>query len=163
MVVVDSCILIHLSRIGRLSLLEDLKVIVTPDVYREVVVESGGKAGTEQLKKAFEKWIQMAKVNSSDSQKIADLGGIEETDASLLLLACERKKILITNDKNLIQLARSMNIECWWPTTLILNQLKAKKISPKEAEDILYELVNTGMRIHAGVYATIVTQIHQIK
>ncbi|MFH0862738.1 MAG: type II toxin-antitoxin system VapC family toxin [Candidatus Altiarchaeota archaeon] len=163
MAVVDSCILIHLSRIGRLSLLEGLRVVVTPEVYREVVVESGGRAGTAELEEAFEKWIQTAKVKSSDSRKIAGLGGIEETDASLLLLARERREILVTNDKNLIRLARSMSVECWWPATLILNRLKAKKISPKEAEDILYELVNTGLRMHAGVYAAIVTQIRLMK
>ena len=164
MVVADSCILIYLSRIGSLPLLRDLgKVIVTSEVYREVVVEPGGRAGSEQLEEAFGKWIRTCEIRSTELRKIVRLGGVDEADASLLLLARERDETLITNDKNLIQLARSMNVECWWPTTLLLKLAKSGKITGKEAEDILFELVSSGLRMEAGVYAAVVLQLRKMK
>lgn len=85
----------------------------------------------------------------SDSKK----EGIEVADATLILLAEQSNGILLTNDKALINLARSRNIEYLWLTSLLFKLCKERKISKKEALKILYELVQSGLSIEARIYA----------
>ena len=61
-VVCDSSTLIHLARIGRLSLLKDFhgKIIVVPAVWNEVVEEGQGKPGSSEIRDACESgWIEV--------------------------------------------------------------------------------------------------------
>ncbi len=61
-VVCDSSTLIHLARIGRLSLLRDFhgKIIIVPAVWNEVVEEGQGKPGSSEIRDACESgWIEV--------------------------------------------------------------------------------------------------------
>src|SRR5258708_12679094 len=62
MVIVDSSTLIHLSAIGRLSLLKDLygHLTVTGAVWREVVDQGKGRPGVAELETARQAgWVEV--------------------------------------------------------------------------------------------------------
>lgn len=151
MLVVDSCVLIHLSRIGKLDLLRVDDCCTTDDVYKETVIE--GRRGKSQIAEAFKKWLIKKDVDSSIASEIVQKGGIEMADATVILLTEKVNGILLTNDKALILLARSRGIPCLWLTSFLLKLCKDGEIRREEALDILYELVQSGLNIEAKIYA----------
>jgi len=161
MALADSSVLIHLSRINKLSLLKRYfgKITITDYVYDEV--KTG--IGASEIDKACKSWITIEKPKKSEEiGSTSKLEDIEEADASLILLANEKKEILLSNDYALIMVARSKGIECWWLTTFILRSLKKKIIAKKEARQILLELIDSGMRLSNEVYAAILREIDNL-
>ncbi len=161
MAVADSSVLIHLSRINRLSLLKKFfgKIAITQDIFDEIKVG----VGASEIEKACKSWIAIEKPkNSEEIDNTSKIEDIEKADSSIIVLAEEKKEILLSNDYALIMIARSKGIECWWLTTFILRCLKNKVISKKEAKQILFELVEAGMRLDNAVYAAILNEIDNI-
>lgn len=163
MVVVDSSVLIPLSKIGRLELIKRNfdEIITTEDDFNEVVVEGKGKKGTSNIKESFENWISVKKVDTDKAKDMAEMEGIAVADASLLLLVekVQDEPILLTNDKALILVARSRNIEYYWLTTLILKSVKEEVVSGEEGKKILDDLIDVGMNLETRVYSKIIKKI----
>lgn len=66
MLVIDSCVLIHLSRIGKLDLLRKADECCTTDnVYRETVIE--GQSGKAKIAEAFDRWLVKKNVDTDNS------------------------------------------------------------------------------------------------
>lgn len=163
MAIVDSSVLIPLSRIGKLSLLKRFfnSIKITHDVYEEI---KAGTTGVSEIEKACKDWIFLSKPkNFEEVNYISKMEGIERADASIILLARERQDILLSNDFALIMIARSKGIECWWLTTFLLRCLERKIITKKEAKQILFDLVQAGMRLSNDVYAAILKEIEDLK
>lgn len=99
----------------------------------------------------------------NEAKKISKLEGIEKQDASIILLAKEKQEILLSNDCALIIVARSKGIECWWLTTFLLHCLKKNLITKKQAKEILFELVESGMRLDNAVYSAILLEIEKFR
>ena len=161
MAVVDSSVLIHLGRINKLYLLKEYfrKIIITPDIYDEI--KSG--IGASEIEKACTSWIRVDKPkNSAEVKSISKSEGIETADSSIIVLAEEKKEILLSNDYALIMVAKSKSVECWWLTTFILRCLKKKIIAKEEAKQTLYELIESGMRLSNEVYAAILKGIDNL-
>ncbi|MBI3027805.1 DUF3368 domain-containing protein [Candidatus Woesearchaeota archaeon] len=161
MAIADSSVLIHLSRINKLPSLKKYfsKVRITQDVYNEV--KTG--IGASEIEKARQNWIIVENPkNFNEIDNISKLEDIEKADSSILILAEEKKEILLSNDYDLIMVAKSKGIECLWLTTFILRCLKKKIITKKEAKQILLELIDAGMRLSNEVYSTILTEIDKL-
>jgi len=77
--------------------------------------------------------------------------------------AKEKRDILITNDRALIKVARSKGIECWWLTTFLLRCLEKKIVTKKETKQILFDLVNAGMRLRNDIFVAIFNEIENWK
>lgn len=163
--IVDSSILIHLSKIGKLSLLKDFfeTVIITEDIYRETVVEAKGKVGVSAIEQATQNWIVVQKLKDKKAvNKVAKLEGIEPADASLIVLAEEMGESILSNDYVLIMVARARGVEAWWLTTFILNIVFKKNVSKKKGKQILLELMESGLRLSPQVYASISRRIDEM-
>lgn len=159
MVVVDSSVLIPLSRTGKLSLLKIFfkKIRITNDIYEEM---KAGSTGVSEIEKACKDWIFLNELKNLEKiNDISRLEGIENADASIILLAEEKQDILLSNDFALIAIARSKGIECWWLTTFLLRCLERKIITKKEAKQALFDLVQEGMRLSNEVYSAILKEI----
>lgn len=159
MVVVDSSVLIPLSRTGKLSLLKIFfkKIRITNDIYEEM---KAGSTGVSEIEKACKDWILLNEPKNLEKiNGISRLEGIEKADASIILLAEEKQDILLSNDFALIAIARSKGIECWWLTTFLLRCLERKIITKKEAKQALFDLVQEGMRLSNDVYSAILKEI----
>ena len=158
MAVIDSSVLILLARINRLTLLEKYfkKVIITRDIYDEIKIG----VGANDIKKACEYWIKVEDPKHSDEvNNLSNLENLEKADASIIVLSKEKSKILLSNDYALIMVARSKGIECWWLTTFILRCLQKKILKKVEAKQVLFELIEAGMRLSNEVYAAILKEI----
>lgn len=164
MVVIDSSVLIPLAKAGSMDLVRKSfeEVITTEDVYVEVVEEGKGKKGTSKLKEAFESWISKKKVDTEKVEEIAELEGIAPADASLLILAENTSSNLLTNDRALILVAKSRDIEYYWLTTLLLKATKEGKLEKSESKELLEELVNVGVHLKPQVYSKVLKKIEHI-
>ena len=165
--IIDSSVLLPLSRVGRLSLLRDLfgKVIITDEVYQETVKEATGKIGVSAIEQAcnVDKWIEIRSFKDKKMiKKLVELECIAPTDASLILLAEELNEPLLANDYVLIKLATARGVNCWWLTTFILKLISQEKKNGAEGKQILFELVENGMRLSPQVYAVIIRKIDEI-
>lgn len=160
MVTVDSSALIPLAWVGRLDLVAATfdEVRTTRDVYDEVLTD--GKRGTATL----EEFLEDCPIHepSPRSESVASLTGISTTDASVILLADDEDDVLLANDKALIEVAQSHDIECWWVTTLLLRCAKAGTVTADEANGILYDLVDEGMNLHPKIYAAVQRKIDEL-
>ncbi len=162
MPVVDTSCLIHLIKIGELSLLRRLfsKIIITAEVFKEM---SEGVEGLSEIKESLGSWIFIQ--GPKDLQAISLLSkaeSIELADASVILLALELKDILISNDAALIRAARIKGVECFWLTSCIIKAVKKKIITKKKAQEIMYLLISNGMYLNNKVYAEILEQIDKL-
>src|SRR3989338_4563760 len=163
MTVVDSSALIHLSRIGKLELLKTLFKHVA--ITKEIVAETTQKnfAGALAIENALNNWILVSEPrNATQVKEISSMKGIEPADASIIVLALERREALLSNDFALIRLAESLGIECLWITTFILKCVKQRIVTKEEAKDILFQLVSSGMRLSIEVYAELQKKIDEL-
>lgn len=159
MVLVDSSVLIPLAWSGNLDLLKQQfeSVITVDEVYEEVVEDAKGKKGTSKLAEAFEDWIITKEFDFDED--IAVYEGISRTDAKLVFFAKERDEALITNDRAMVQVAETQNIETYWTTTLLIKAVREETLDSEEAKDILYELVQEGMNLDNKVYSKIIKKL----
>ena len=161
MAVVDSSVLIPLSKINKLSLLKRYfsSILITQDVRTEVSTGTGAS----EIELACKNWIKVENPkNRKEVSRISKLEDIEKADASVIILAKEKRKILLSNDYALIMVARSKGVECWWLTTFLLRCLKKKIITKMEAKQILFLLVESGMNLDNAIYAAILREIENI-
>jgi predicted nucleic acid-binding protein len=160
MVVVDSSALIPLARVGRLDLISAIfsEVRTTEQVREEVLTE--GYPGTASLSSFLADVVCCEP--PADAKNMASLEGVAVADASVILLADDGEEVLLANDKGLIEVAQSHGIECWWVTTLLLKCTKDGIITADEADDILYDLVDSGMNLSAKVYSQVQRKLQEL-
>ncbi len=162
MVVVDSSVLIHFMRIGKLEILKNFfKKIIVPNGIAEEIKK--GTLGAAEFQQACKSWICI--INPLKKEEVMKLSKSEEVgvaDASVIILAREKKKIILANDAALIAIAKSYGIETWWPTSFLIESLKKKKITKEEAKKVLFNLVGSGMHLRNDVYAAILNEIERI-
>lgn len=161
MPLVDTSCIIHLARIGELALLKKLfsTITVTPEIVEEM---HAGVEGVSEFQEALGYWIFVEK--QKDTRLINALSNAESisiADASLILLAREKKDFLISNDATLIQIAKIKGVECWWLTTCIIEAVRRKTISQKKAKEILFSLITAGMYLENKVYAHVLEEIER--
>lgn len=160
MVVVDSSALIPLAWVGRLDLITATfdERRTTEAVREEVLIE--GKRGTA----ALDEFLEDASILEipEKAEEVASMEGIAVADASVILVADDGEEVLLANDKGLIEVAKSHDIECLWVTTLLLKCTKEGIITANEATDILYDLVGEGMNLHPKVYTKVQQKLQEI-
>lgn len=161
MIVSDSSPLIYLAKIGRLMLLKDLykEIIVSGGVVEEVLIK--GKPGTTEIEKALDEgWLRRVEVEPDFDPESE---GISRVDAELICLARDRGLQLLTNDKALFYCAKSHGVKSEWFTLMIIEATKSSLLSPDDAEELLTELVRSGLRIRSEVLAELVRQTRDLK
>jgi len=160
MTVLDSSALIPLAWVGRLDLLDavfaDLRTV---DPVREEVL-TPGKPGTAALD-AFLEDVTVHDV-PAEAGDVAALERIETTDAAVVLLAAERAEPLVANDRGLVAVARSHDVETWWVTSVLLRAATEGILSGEEASDVLYDLVDEGMNLHPKVYSRLQRKLDDV-
>lgn len=161
MAVADSSVIVPLLRIGKLELLKSYfgKIQIPQEVQNEIIV---GQIGVSVFADACKKWVNVSLKEFPEAENIAKREGISTTDATLILLAEERKDILVSNDAALILIAKSRGIKCLWLTAMLLKCVKKQLISKKEAKGVLLQLVQAGMHLSNGVYSAILSEIDKM-
>ncbi|HEX6864327.1 MAG TPA: DUF3368 domain-containing protein [Thermoanaerobaculia bacterium] len=100
-VISDSSTLIHLSTIGRLSLLREFHGLVTipPAVWREVVDQGSGRESRQEVEAAHRHgWIEVKTVRDDKLVRLLKRD-LDDGEAEVLALAIENKASLVLLDE----------------------------------------------------------------
>jgi len=157
----DSSPLIYFARAGKLDILRETygEVLTSEGVIGEVMIE--GKPGLSQFKEALSKgWMKVERVKV-DFNHAAE--GIERTDAELICLAKSRGQTLLSNDRALVNCARGHGVHTRWMTMSLLDAIEKHVLTPQEAEDVLMELIDSGMRVRSEVLARVLRSIRSLR
>ena len=154
MAVVDSSAIIPFLRAGRLSIFKQLwsKIKVPSGVSKEITET---RQGANIFFEATADWVSVLEVEEKEANKIALKEGLTPVDAEVLLLAIKEQSPLVAGDRRLIQAAKAYGIKTYWTTEVLLEAVKQKKLSKKEAQLALDELIQNGLRISVEVYAAL--------
>jgi uncharacterized protein len=101
LVISDSSILIHLTRIDRLSLLEKMfgKIAVPPNVWLEVVEKGAGRVGVTEISSAHELgWIEVVAPKQDALLRLLSRE-LDGGEAEVIALAVERQADLVLLDE----------------------------------------------------------------
>ena len=101
LVISDSSILIHLTRINRLSLLERIfgRIAVTPNVWHEVVDKGTGRVGVTEICRARELgWIEVVSPENDALLRLLRRE-LDDGEAEVIALAVERQADLVLLDE----------------------------------------------------------------
>ncbi len=123
LVVSNSSILIHLSRINRLKLLKEIfgRIVIPKAVYEECVVE--GKPGADEI--GSSNWIEVREVKDVHLKRVLQMF-LDEGEAEAIVLAIESNADLILLDEaEARKIAKSLGLRV---TGTIGILLKAKKL-----------------------------------
>lgn len=168
MVVCDSAPLIHLSTLGRLDLLRDLfkEATIPVSVYKEVLIEARRlrKPGVSAIEAAIEDgWIRVVEIKERDDiEKLSRNEGIEIEDSEVICLARELCEELVTSDGWLVKIAKTLGVRVLWTTTLVLMATKNGVITRREANQLLRDLVSSGLYLRADVYGALMDAIENL-
>jgi len=157
-VVADSTTLIYLTKIGRLGLLRAYGEVFIPGAVYEETVDRGLKKGfldAKIIQREVEKgaiiFKELAKEQKKEAQELMKFAEIEVGEAEAIVLAKDLNSELLIDDLVAQGVARALGFEPLWTTSFILKQLGEKKLSKKEAREIVEKLVEAGYRISEEV------------
>lgn len=158
MIISDSTPLIHLARIGRLDLLSRLfkKVIIPESVFNEIVIkgEEQGYLDAKLIRKATEEWIEIKELNKeelTELDEILKIGPIGIAEGESITLANNMRLPLLIDDSIGQKIARTLNIETYWTTSVVLKGVSVKIITRPEAKKLVEDLINGGLRVKPEV------------
>jgi predicted nucleic acid-binding protein len=159
-----------LSRIGQTELLRKLfgSIAISASVYREIVEEAKilKKTGVSAIEDAVKDgWIEVVQLSTSEmkiARRLAESESIQIEDAEVLYLAKKRGTKLITNDKWLVKIARSLGIDTIWTTTLILLAVKKRILNKNEGKETLRKLILAGLHVRSDVYDGILSALKEL-
>lgn len=156
MIVSNSGPLIHLARIDRLKLLKELfgKVMIPQEVKIEVVDrgKEEGAADAFLIESEIEKgWIVIEESTNDNLKNIAESAGIENGEASAIMLAKKRNCPVLIDDLAARRFAIGLGLEVVGSLGVLIRSAKIGKISKSEALDALDKLVRV-MWLSVDVY-----------
>ncbi len=144
-VVSNSSPLIHLSQIGRLSLLKEFfgELLIPPAVYREVVIEGRGRPGSEDVREAS--WIRVVEIRNNHLKRILQFI-LDEGESEVIALALEANASLVLLDDREARIqAKRLGLQVTGTLGVLL---RAKKLGLiKSLREELDKLKETGFRI----------------
>jgi len=100
-VVSDTSPLVHLSRLGHLTLLQNLydQVLIPPAVWRETVEEGRGRAGEAEVRQAVRSgWVEVRAIASGPLVHLLK-DGLDDGEAEAIALALESSADLVLLDE----------------------------------------------------------------
>jgi predicted nucleic acid-binding protein len=160
-IVSNSSPIIYFSRIGKLIFLREVydELLIPQGVYKELVEEGTGLYGVNAIKKAISQgWIKTESVKIDFDYEAE---GIEEIDAEVIVLAKKYDLPLLSNDKALILCAKAHDVTTKWLAMSVIEGIDKGVISKKEAENLLVQLVDSGLRIRSEVFAELLKMIEE--
>ncbi len=158
MIISNSTPLIHLARIEKLELLSKLfeMVIIPKTVFDEVVIEGEEKGYLDAkiIRKATEAWVEIRELNKEETKELENIlkiGPIGKAEGEAITLANSMKLPLLIDDSIGQKIARSLSIETYWTTSIILKAYEKRIVTKQEARKIIEDLINSGLRVKPEV------------
>lgn len=155
-VAADASILIHLSAIGRFYLLkEQFKKIMIPEgVYREVVIEGWGLPCSLETSEAVRSDLinVMQVMDKEKTREIMEEYKVSLSNAEVIQLAKEiNAAIVLANEEEIRDAAESSGFKVRGCLGVLIEAVKSKIISPRQAIQDIDNLVSSGYRISEDI------------
>jgi len=147
-VVVDSTVLIYLSKIGRLSLLDESfrKVVVPEAVHDEVVVEGLEHGYSDALAVEEAEFLSVEEATEERVQKLRSSANLGQGECEAIAIAValdetrEEVDYFLSDDRSARKTAEALGVEVGGTVYVLLRSLKRDVISLGEYEEALEEL-----------------------
>ena len=155
-VVSNSSPLIHLAKIGRLDLLRLLfgEVLVPEAVYRECVVEGGGREDARKIGEAG--WIRVSSVRDVRLKRVL-LRELDEGEAEAIVLALEESAdLVILDEREARRMARSLGLKVTGTIGILMRARREGVIQNLRGE--LDRLLRSGFWISRDLYERILRE-----
>ena len=159
-VVSDADVLIHLSKLKKLSLLQSLyKEVAVPDYVKSEILL---KEDTE-LEKAFNSFLKVFAISKDKAQDIAKRHNIHVGEAHVKVLGEEMKATLfLSNERKVRKAAKEEGFAVVGTIGIILKAMKDGLIDRAEAASILEKLKAQDFRIHPNILQKAIEAIKEI-
>jgi len=95
-------------------------------------------------------------------KRLVESESIQVEDAEVLYLAKKGSARLITNDKWLVKIARSLGIDTGWTTTFILLAVKKRVLNRNEGRETLRKFILAGLYVRPDVYDGILNALEEL-
>ena len=159
-VVSDADVLIHLSKLEKLSILRALykEVAVPKHVKSEVLVREDTK-----LQNAFNSFLKVSATSWDRAENIAKRHNIHTGEAHVKVLAEELKATLfLSNEKKVRKAAKEEGFTVSGTIGIILRAVKNKLIDKSEAETLFEKMKDEDFRIHPDILQKAISAIKKI-
>ena len=155
--VLNSTPFILFSKINRLDLMNIMgEVLTTPNVLREVLEE---KDIPDIERRALERFFkERVNIRKSSHDTTFDLG---EGESSAISIAVEEKAIFVSDDKKARNTAKMFSLNVTGTIGIVLLNLKKKKITSREAKEILNVLISKSYRLSIEAYSKVLDEINK--
>ena len=154
-VVCDATALINLALVDSLDLLGKMfgEVIVSPQIYKEVVIDGAGQVGADEVGTAS--FIRTVDINNEAFlHPFIDLG---EEDASVIALAIEQNaSLIISRDRRLRRRANQLGLTAI-DTFRFLVAAKSSGYTPS-VQVLLDKMRDRGVLIRQGIYERVLQE-----
>lgn len=166
MIIADATPLIHLSRIGKVSLLRDIftQIVIPEAVYKEVVIRGREKSVITAENIDLQSWIikkQLSQKQREEVKHLLKVANIGEGEAEVIVLARAEEAKIIMDDGVGVRVTQSFGLETYWTTSVILKALAEKKIKKSEAKELIEELVKTGYHLKSEILVEVLRRLSE--
>jgi len=155
-VVSNSSPLIHLAKIGKLILLEDLfnEIIVPEAVHKECVVEGRNRDDAVKISEAV--WIKIQKIRDNKLKR-ALMMELDEGEAETIVLALEQSAdLILLDDYDARKVARSFGLKVTGTIGILIKAKQEGKIRSLKKE--INGLMKSGFWIDRELYKRILKE-----
>ena len=159
-VVCNSTPLIHLAKIGKLYLLEEMfhEILIPPSVYRECVTDGKGRDDARKIRNAS--WIRILQIKDIELKKSLNVTLDKEESEAITLALQEKADLILPDDYDAREFARVYELNI---TGTIGVLLKAKHMSSIQSlEIVLKNLRDTGFWLNDDLYNKVLQETGEL-
>ncbi len=159
-VVSDADILIHLSKLGKLSLLQSLYTeVAIPEYIKSEIL---GK-DSEDILKAINSFLKVFVISKDKPAKIAKGHGIHVGEGHVKALGEELKaSLFLANERKVRQAAKEEGFAVVGTIGIILKAMKSGLIDKSETTSLLEKMKAEDFRIHPDILQKAIDAVNEI-
>lgn len=159
-VVSDADVVIHLSKLGKLSLLESLySEVAIPEYIKDEIL---GK-DSESIANAIHSYLKVFNVSKDKAIRIANIHNIHPGEAYVKALGEELKSSLfLSNERKVRQAAKEEGFKVVGTIGIILRAVRMQLIEKSEASSLLEKMKSPDFRIHPDILQKALLAIKEI-
>lgn len=153
-VIVDSTVLIYLSKIGELELLDELfdNVLVPEAVHEEVVVRGLEQGYSDALAVDEAEFLSQREVENEDIEYLRESANLGVGESEAITLARTENCYCLTDDRAARKTAESLGVKVGGTVYVFLAALRNDVIDFEKYETSLDALADTNFRMKASLY-----------
>ncbi len=159
-VVSDADVIIHLSKLERLSLLQSLySEVAIPEYIKSEILSKDN----ENIQNAIDSFLKVFIVSKDKAEEIAKNHDIHFGEAHVKALGEELKSSLfLSNEKKVRQAAKDEGFKVVGTIGIILKAAKLRIIKKSEASSLLEKMRSPDFRIHPDILQKAILAIKEI-